>query len=109
MCTTTIDADCILAILLQDASSVTVRRLKEVRVAIEQEFSSVYVDLTKEGLISAVNRWQEFLVWENDVISRRLAWPPGYVDEVSQAQIPDGFLPGILRVLDVADKASSSF
>jgi hypothetical protein len=98
-----IEAECILANLLHRHKKVTVRDLSRVRAAIEKAVSTVYVDVTKNSLIRAVNRRPEMFVWEDDVFRRRKAWPSAKVEESFNWQIPEDVRPTVLKALEDVD------
>lgn len=98
MCTV-IDADCILANLLQSREEVTVRELNEVRSNIERLAPSVYVDVTKNCVVWAVNQRPEMFDWTDQVIRRCQEWSQSYVDEFFNWRIPSDIRAGVLQAL----------
>jgi hypothetical protein len=98
MCTM-IDADCVLANLLQKHEHVTVQDLNRVRVAIEQKISDIYVDVTINCLVWAVNQRPEMFSFENNSIRRMKLWSQDYVDELFNRQIPSEIRSRVLDAL----------
>jgi hypothetical protein len=98
MCTV-IDADCILANLLQSREAVTVRELNEVRTNIERHVPSVYVDVTKNCVVWVVNQRPEMFNWTDQSIRRRKEWPQSFVEEFFNWRIPAEIRAGVLEIL----------
>jgi hypothetical protein len=97
---TVIDAECILANLLQKREHITMRDLNYVRQAIEEAVPAVYVDVTTNCLVWAVNRWNDMFVWEGDTIRRLIEWPQSYVDNCFNWRIPDNVRNLVLSVIE---------
>jgi hypothetical protein len=97
---TIIDAECILANLLQRYEKVTVGDLNRTRATIEKAVTSVYVDVTKNSLIRAINRRPEMFVWEEDVFRRLKEWPVSEVEEFFNWRIPADIRLSVLKVID---------
>lgn len=95
-----IDADCILANLLQKLDHVTVRDLNGVRAAIEQDAPGAYVDVTTSCLVWAVNQRHEMFAWDEDVIRRLTSWSQSYVERFFNPRIPESIRGTVLRTLD---------
>ncbi|MFC1643168.1 hypothetical protein ACFL5O_10880 [Myxococcota bacterium] len=100
MCTV-IDADCILANLLQSRDEVTVRDLNQIRMKIERRVPSVYVDVTKDCLVWATNQRPEMFSLADHTIRRRKQWTRGYVDEFFNWRIPFEVRETVLEALGV--------
>jgi hypothetical protein len=98
MCTV-IDADCILANLLQSREEVTLRDLNEVRSKIERQVPGVYVDMTKDCLVWAMKERPEMFMLFDTSIQRRREWTRGYVDEFFNWRIPSEVRATVLDVL----------
>jgi len=96
----TIEAECILANLLHKYQQIRIRDLNRARAEIEKAVSSVYVDVTKNSLIRAVNRRPEMFEWEDHVFRRRKEWPAAEVEESFNWQIPANIRQKVLQVLD---------
>lgn len=94
-----IDADCILANLLQTSEQVTTRDLNRVRTAIEKEVPSVYVDVTRDCIIWAVNRNPDMFSSRDNVIKRMKKWTEEYVDETFNWRIPENIRKIVLKKL----------
>lgn len=66
----TVDADIILGLFLKDREKVGMRELNEVRDKIERVIPDTYVDITKNCLIWAVNRYPELFYFRDYEITR---------------------------------------
>lgn len=67
----TISADIILALYLEDKEKVSIRELNQVRSLIEKSEPEIYVDITKEALIAAVNAHSELFEFSDSEILRK--------------------------------------
>lgn len=69
---TTIEAEVILANLFKNSNrqTVQIRDLNRLREILEVKFRGIYVDVTKNSLIRAVNRNTDRFGWEENLISR---------------------------------------
>jgi hypothetical protein len=97
---TIIEAECILANMLQRYEKVSIRDLNEARAAIEKAVSTVCVDLTTNSLIRAVKRRSEMFAWEDDTFRRLKTWPSTRVEESFNWQIPEDVRHNVLKALD---------
>lgn len=102
---TVIDADCILANLLQDRDQVTMRDVNRVSAAIEKAVCTVYVDVATNCLIKAVKQYPRMFAWEGYVFRRLQIWSQSYVDEVFNWRIPDSIRDNVLATLRGASNA----
>jgi hypothetical protein len=98
MCTV-IDADCILANLLQSREEVSLRDLNEVRSRIERQVPGLYVDVTKDCLVWAMKERPEMFVLAESTVQRRREWTRGYVDEFFNWRIPSEVRATVLEAL----------
>ena len=64
-----IDSDCIIANMLLTREYVTIYDLNMIKKEIVHKFSDIYVDITKNSIISFVNMYN--LIWENDIIRHK--------------------------------------
>ncbi len=96
---TIIDADCILANLLQKYEQVTTRDLNRVRTAIEKKVHSVYVDVTGDCIVWAVNRSPDMFSICDNVIKRKRRWSENDVEQSFNWRIPSEVRQSVLKVL----------
>ncbi len=70
-----INANVILANLLQKKKSVSIRDLNDIRSRIEQNIPDVYVDVTRDNIIFAVNEHADmFRLLSDGTIEARTEW-----------------------------------
>jgi hypothetical protein len=83
-----IDADCILANLLQSREVVTIYELNNIRNNIEQAIPRVYVDVTKNCIVWAANQYPNMFKLTDDGIYRCSSWSKNYAEEFFNWRIP---------------------
>ena len=96
---TTIYADCILANLLQKHEQVTTRDLNCVRTAIEKNVHSIYVDVTGDCIVWAVNCSPDMFSFCDNVIKRKRRWSQDYVDQSFNWCIPNDVRQNVIDIL----------
>ena len=96
---TVIDADCILANLLQKHEQITTRDLNRIRTAIEKNVPSVYVDVTGDCIVWAVNRSPDMFSIHDNVIKRMKRWSESDVEEAFNWRIPSKVRQSVLKIL----------
>lgn len=96
---TTIDADCILANLLQSRSEVTLRKLNSVRIDIQAQVPSVYVDVSKNCVIWSIHQRPDMFDWTDQSIRRCSEWSKSFVDEFFNWRIPAEIRASVLAIL----------
>ena len=96
----TIEADCILANLLHKYPQISIRDLNRAQAAINKEIGSIYVDVTKNALIRAVNRWPDMFEWNDNMFRRLRELPASEVDETFNWRIPADVRCEIFKILD---------
>jgi hypothetical protein len=96
---TVIDADCILANLLQNHEQVTTRELNEVRTAIESKIPSVYVDVTGNCIVWAVNQCPDMFSLQDNIVKRMRRWTESDVEKSFNWRIPLGIRQSVLDAL----------
>ena len=96
---TVIDADCILANLLQKYEQVTTLDLNRIRTAIENRIPSVYVDVTGDGIVWAVNQRPDMFSIQDNIIKRMKQWSENIVEETFNWRIPIEIRQSVLSVL----------
>ncbi len=94
-----IDADCILANLLQKHERVTTRDLNRVRGAIERSVPSVFVDVTGDCIVWAVNKSPDMFSLCDNVITRKKQWSEDDVEEAFNWRIPSEVRQNVLQIL----------
>lgn len=94
MCTI-IEADCILANLFASGNfdAIAICDLKEARAAVEKRIDGIFVDVSLQAVLEAVDVWPDMFEWNN----RRVVRPAGsdeklfsrsYVDDLFNWRIP---------------------
>ena len=83
-----IDADCILANLLQSREVVTIYELNNIRNNIERAIHGVYVDVTKNCIVWAANQYPNMFKLTDDGVCRCQEWSKQYVEEFFNWHIP---------------------
>lgn len=87
MCTV-IDADCVLANLLQRRWTVTAVELNTFRSFVESACSDVYLDVTSSGLLWAVNTRPDMFRWSGNGVQRVSEWSEDHVERYFNWRVP---------------------
>lgn len=93
MCTI-IEADCILANLFAAGyTTVAIRDLKEARAAVEEIIDGVFVNVSLQAVLEAVEIWPDMFEWRDREVVRPAGSDPGlftisYVDDLFNWRIP---------------------